>query len=51
MDIAQKINRISPIARAILVIGVVAALVTGVTFAALQNTATLTNNTINSIEK
>lgn len=49
MAFAQSINRISPLARAILVIGAVTALVTGVTFAALQNTATLTNNTINSI--
>lgn len=48
MTLAQQINRISPLARAILVIGAVAALVTGVTFAALQNTATLTNNTITS---
>src|SRR5687767_14488163 len=45
MVLAQKIN---PLARAILVIGVVAALVTSITFAVLQNTATLTNNTINS---
>lgn len=40
--------KINPLARAIAVIGSVAVLVTGVTFAALQNTATLTNNTINS---
>src|SRR5687768_12857152 len=43
MKLSRKIN---PIARATAVIGSVAALVTGVTFAALQNTATLTNNSI-----
>ena len=37
---------ISPVVRAILVIGAVAALVTGVTFAALESEATLTQNTI-----
>jgi hypothetical protein len=48
MVLAQRINKITPLARAILVIAVVAAFVTGVTFAALQDTATLSNNTINS---
>ena len=43
-----SIQRISPVARAIAVIGAVMALVTGVTFATLQNTATLTGNTISS---
>lgn len=37
---------ISPVVRAVLVIGVVAALVTSVTFAALESEATLTQNTI-----
>jgi hypothetical protein len=47
MVLAQKINRISPLARAVLVIGAVAALVTGVTYAQLtSNTVTLTNNTL-----
>ncbi len=44
----QSIRQISPVARAILVIGVVAALVTSITFAALQSQATLTNNSISS---
>jgi hypothetical protein len=39
---------INPLARAIGVIGVVAALVAATTYAALQDTATLTNNTIAS---
>jgi hypothetical protein len=41
-----KTNAISPVVRAVLVIGAVAALVTGVTFAALESEATLTQNTI-----
>lgn len=40
------IKRINPVARAILVIGAVMALVTSVTFAALTSSATLTGNTI-----
>ncbi len=40
--------KMSPLLRAIGVIGAVAALVTGITFAALQSQATLTNNTISS---
>lgn len=44
----QSIRQISPVARAIVVIGVVAALVTSITFAALQSQATLTNTTITS---
>jgi hypothetical protein len=40
--------RIKPLARAIAVFSAVLVFVGGVTFAALQNTATLTNNTINS---
>lgn len=43
-----KLKKLSPIARAVGVMGATTALVTGVTFAALQNTATLTGNTINS---
>ncbi len=43
-----SLRHISPVARAVLVIGAVMALVTSMTFAALQNTATLTNNTITS---
>jgi hypothetical protein len=43
-----SLRHISPVARAVLVIGAVMALVTSMTFAALQNTATLTNNTISS---
>jgi hypothetical protein len=45
MVLAQKI---SPLVRAVAVIGSVAALVSGVTFAALQSQATLTDNTISS---
>ncbi len=45
MVLVQKIN---PVARAVVTIAAVAAMVTGVTFAALSNTATLTNNTIMS---
>lgn len=44
----QAIKHLNPVVRAVLVIGAVMALVTSVTFAALQNTATLTNNTITS---
>lgn len=43
-----SIRRINPVARAIVVIGAVMALVTSVTFAALQSQATLTNNTIST---
>lgn len=43
-----SLRHISPVARAVLVIGAVMALVTSMTFAALQDTATLTNNTITS---
>ena len=42
------ILKMNPLLRAIGVIGAVAALVTGVTFAALNSTATLTDNTISS---
>jgi hypothetical protein len=42
------ILKVSPLLRAIGVIGAVAALVTGITFAALQSQATLTNNTIST---
>lgn len=44
----NAIRSASPIVRAVGVIGVVAALVTSVTYAALQSQATLTNNTISS---
>lgn len=44
----RKLKRFSPIARAIGVIGITAGLVTGVTFAVMQDTATLSNNTISS---
>jgi hypothetical protein len=43
-----KKKRVSPLLRATGIIGVVAALVTGVTYAALQSQATLTDNTISS---
>ena len=43
-----SVFKMSPLLRAIGVIGAVAALVTGITFAALQSQATLTNNTISS---
>ncbi len=43
-----RITAINPLARSVTVIGAVAALATGVTFAALQSQATLTNNTISS---
>ncbi len=42
----NSMRAINPVARAVLVIGAVMALVTSITFAALQNTATLANNTI-----
>lgn len=44
MVLSEKINRISPLARAILVIGAVAALVTSVTYAAFVDSVTLTGN-------
>lgn len=44
----QKALTLSPVLRAIAVIGAVAALVTSITFAALQSQATLTDNIINS---
>lgn len=44
----QSLRSISPIVRAIGVIGAVAILVTSITYAALQSQATLTNNTIAS---
>jgi hypothetical protein len=44
-----KVQTVSPVFRAILVMGAVAALVTGVTFAAMtSNTATLADDSINS---
>lgn len=43
-----SIRSINPVVRAVGVIGAVMALATGVTFAALQSQATLTNNTIAS---
>ena len=43
-----KTAKMGPATRAVLVIGSVAALVTGVTFAALTSKATLTDNTISS---
>ncbi len=43
-----SLQRVNPVARAAMVIGAVMALVTGITFAALTSTATLTNNTISS---
>lgn len=43
-----SIQKINPVARAIVVIGAVMALATSVTFAALQAQATLTNNTIST---
>lgn len=42
------IRRINPVLRAVLVIGVVMAFVTSITYAALQSQATLTNNTIST---
>jgi hypothetical protein len=44
----QNIRNINPVLRATGIIAVVAALVTGITFAALQSQATLTNSTIAS---
>ncbi len=46
----QVIRKINPLARAIAVIGAVMALATGATFAALNSTATLTNNTIDTAD-
>jgi hypothetical protein len=43
-----RINHINPVLRATGVIGVVAAMVTGVTFAALNSQATLTSNTVST---
>lgn len=42
----QAVRQINPLARAIVVIGAIMALVTGVTFAALNSSATLTGNTL-----
>lgn len=42
------VSRINPVLRAVLVIGVVMAFVTSITYAALQSQATLTNNTIST---
>lgn len=42
----EAIKQINPVARAVIVIGAVMALVTSVTFAALTSSATLTGNTI-----
>jgi predicted ribosomally synthesized peptide with SipW-like signal peptide len=42
------VNKINPVARAVIVIGAVMALVSGVTFAALTSQATLTDNTLES---
>lgn len=44
----RKMRSISPLFQAVGVVGVVAGLATGVTFAALSSQATLTNNTISS---
>ena len=46
MVLSQKIRQISPLARAVGVIGVVMALVTSITYAAFVDSATLTGNTI-----
>lgn len=43
-----RIRRINPVTRALAVFGVVATLVTGITYAALTNQASLTNNIISS---
>ena len=43
-----RVNVVSPVFRAVLVVGAVMAIATGVTFAALQSQATLTDNTISS---
>jgi hypothetical protein len=45
MVLSEKISRISPLARATAIVGMVAALVTGITFAATSE-ATLTGNSI-----
>jgi predicted ribosomally synthesized peptide with SipW-like signal peptide len=44
------LTKFNPIARAVGVMGVVAALATGVTFAAFSSTATLTDNTISAAD-
>ncbi len=44
----QSIIKVNPMTRAVMVIASVAALVTGVTFAALQSQATLTDSTVNT---
>ncbi len=44
-----RLSKFSPIARAVAIIGVTAGMVTGVTFAALSSTATLTDNSIASV--
>lgn len=46
----RAIQKINPMARAVVTIAAVVALVSGVTFAALQNTATLTGNSILSTD-
>ncbi len=43
-----RVNVISPVFRAILVVGAVMAIATGATFAAMQSQATLSDNTISS---
>ncbi|HSD55656.1 MAG TPA: hypothetical protein VLA92_00725 [Candidatus Saccharimonadales bacterium] len=43
-----QVQKINPVVRAILVVGAVAGLVVGVTFAALNSQATLTGNTISA---
>lgn len=48
MVLSQKRNVVSPLVRAVLVFAAVAALVTGVTFAALNDTATLAQNNVSS---
>jgi hypothetical protein len=44
------LSKFGPIGRAVAVMGVTAGMVTGVTFAALNSTATLTNNTISTAD-
>ena len=46
----STLSKINPIVRAVGVMGVTAGLVTGVTFAALNSTATLTDNTIGTAD-
>jgi hypothetical protein len=46
----RKLRQLSPIARAIGVMGAVTVLVTGVTFAALSSTATLSGNTLSAAD-